>query len=556
MRTPLLALTLFLGTAVLFAGLLPFLTADTADAARIAKLIRQLGSGRFEEREQATRELEALGGAALEGLRKAAQSGDLETQRRAEELVKKLEGRLSNAQMLAATRVRFKFKDTPVLEAIADIAKKTGFHLSYVDDPAKIVGRTVTVDTGETTFWQAFDLFCQKAGLVEGAGQYRAAGPQPVAIAVGGQPPPPVPVPPIRHVLPPNSIQPTFGAYRHVMLLDGKPQPLPTDYVGAVRVRALPPEIQLLGAAPRLDNELRVLVDLSPEPGVDFVGVLDMRIDKAVNDRGQSLKGLAGAAAGDPVAVALATASRPLGRQVPVRLEPAAQPSRALKELKGTSTVQMRTPPKVMATVDDIQNATGKSVKGEHNVTLTVRDVKRHEDGRLELTVLVQRPADVFAYNLANAGGAAGLIPVQAGQIQIQIRQIQVAPGAVPQQRPPAPGAPPPPAPNPAPKPAAQKPAPQPVQAQPVQAQIAAVQGRTFVTSVVGLSVLDAKDQQLALTDARMAPPQTVKGVTTQEVTLTVQPQAGQGAPAKLVFNGTRHATVEIAFTLKDVPLP
>jgi hypothetical protein len=45
---------------------------DAADAARIARLVRQLGSDDFDEREAATKELEAIGEPALAPLRKAA----------------------------------------------------------------------------------------------------------------------------------------------------------------------------------------------------------------------------------------------------------------------------------------------------------------------------------------------------------------------------------------------------------------------------------------------------------------------------------------------------
>lgn len=568
---------LILSALLLGAGLA--VAADQADTARIARLISQLGSDRFDEREQATRELEALGPAALAELRKAANSTNLETQQRAEKLVKNLESRLNNEKMLVAARVHFTFKDTPVLEALADIARQTGYNLSYVDDPAPLQGRTVTLNTGATTFWPAFDQFCMKAGLVEVAGQYRAAGPQPVAIQVGGQPPPPVPIPPLRKIVPPNSVNPTFGAYRQVQLTDGKQGPLPTDYVGPVRVRALPPEMQLLGATPRQEKELRVILDLSPEPGVDFVNVLDLRIDKALDDRGQALTAVGGLTANNPVGVALNAAARPLPRQIPVRFEPGTEPTRALKELKGTSMVAMRTPAKVMAIVDDIQNATGKSSKGEHNVKLTVRDVKKHPDGQLELQVLVERPADVLAQNLTSASRGA-IAPVQPGQIQIQIRPLpRQLPRAVPPQQVP-PAAPPAPAPNPAPNAPAPAPnpapkaaaparnrakkaaqpqaAPQPAQVQPVpvQARIGQLATRTFGTAYVGLAVLDGKDQRLPLTNARSLGGRTINGITTQEVTLTVQPQAGHGEPAKLIFTGMRTVNVEIAFTLKDVPLP
>src|SRR5205814_1125553 len=50
-------------------------------------LIDRLGSGAFREREAATRELDGLGAAALDALRRAAGSADAETRRRAADLV-------------------------------------------------------------------------------------------------------------------------------------------------------------------------------------------------------------------------------------------------------------------------------------------------------------------------------------------------------------------------------------------------------------------------------------------------------------------------------------
>src|SRR6516162_6689079 len=52
--------------------------ADGPDAARIERLVRQLGSAKFEEREAATKALDAAGEIALPALKKALQSDDLE----------------------------------------------------------------------------------------------------------------------------------------------------------------------------------------------------------------------------------------------------------------------------------------------------------------------------------------------------------------------------------------------------------------------------------------------------------------------------------------------
>lgn len=61
-----------------------------ADAAEIARLIHQLGSDDFTEREAASNALDALGETALPALRKAQDNSDLEIRRRAAHLVKVL----------------------------------------------------------------------------------------------------------------------------------------------------------------------------------------------------------------------------------------------------------------------------------------------------------------------------------------------------------------------------------------------------------------------------------------------------------------------------------
>jgi RNA polymerase sigma factor (sigma-70 family) len=62
-----------------------------AEADRIGRLVRQLDSDLFEEREQATRELDKIGVPALEALRKAAKDGSPEVQKRAEELIRRID---------------------------------------------------------------------------------------------------------------------------------------------------------------------------------------------------------------------------------------------------------------------------------------------------------------------------------------------------------------------------------------------------------------------------------------------------------------------------------
>jgi HEAT repeat protein len=79
------------------------LTAHAARAdERIDRLIRQFSASRFQEREQAQKELVALGPPALAPLRKAAQSSDPEVARRAGECVAAIEHNAQVATLVAA----------------------------------------------------------------------------------------------------------------------------------------------------------------------------------------------------------------------------------------------------------------------------------------------------------------------------------------------------------------------------------------------------------------------------------------------------------------------
>src|SRR5213592_2737473 len=72
---------------------LPFVSvvAVDADDQEIARLVKQLGSDKFKEREAATKRLKEIGEPALEALLKAATSDDAEVRCRAEQIVDRIE---------------------------------------------------------------------------------------------------------------------------------------------------------------------------------------------------------------------------------------------------------------------------------------------------------------------------------------------------------------------------------------------------------------------------------------------------------------------------------
>src|SRR4051794_17186127 len=107
-------------------------------ADRLAALVSQLGSPRFEEREAATRALAALGPSALGVLRQAAAGGVAEARRRARLLVRQLERRAEADRLLAPTRPRLRYQDSPLLEAVADLGRRLGAPVTLDGDREKL----------------------------------------------------------------------------------------------------------------------------------------------------------------------------------------------------------------------------------------------------------------------------------------------------------------------------------------------------------------------------------------------------------------------------------
>src|SRR5205085_7379355 len=147
---------------------LPFAHAGQAGKDdRLTKLINQLGADSFIEREEARKALETFGADALPALRKAAIEGDLETSRRASELVRVIEEHRLTAELLTPKKVRLKVQDVPALEAVAKLAKLSGYAVRVDGDRTLLVGKRVSIDTGEVPFWEAVERLSEKAGLAE-----------------------------------------------------------------------------------------------------------------------------------------------------------------------------------------------------------------------------------------------------------------------------------------------------------------------------------------------------------------------------------------------------
>jgi hypothetical protein len=629
----------------------PTRAADKADSETIDKLVKQLGSGRFSQREQAQKKLEEIGQPAVEALKKAVDTGDMETKRRANEIIAKLDKQVQGAKILAPTKIRLSYKDTPLAEALADITKKTGYNLTLVDPQNKLKDRKVTVDTGETTFWQALEKFCSAAKLVEADLQdLNQAQPVPQPF------PQPQPLPPIKilpggiqklpgvlpvvppanapqqlpaKVLqvqigqaqagqaqagkgkvvpaqPPVAAQPVQGFARpairrpfpiqpqvpsnQILLKDGTPKGEPTDYAGAVRVKVMD-NVQMFGGPGK--DEAIIGLKVSPEPKIRWQQLVNVRIDKAIDDQDQKLMPVMKPEdGGQPNPFGAFGGGfpgggfRPIGngwgfqgfqpgfgglhQHIPVRLTKGEKPAKQLKELSGVITAQVLTEAEVYLEAAEIMKAAGKTFKGNKQGGSLKINAINENNGQIVIQLEMENPRDVVPAGGQNPGFGVGG-PVWNGP------GIQILP-VLPVNPPPAPL----PAPAPKLKGALQAPAQGRVQVQaaqvPVQVQ---VQGQGKVQVQVqqiqiggggiaiapfnpgfnpgghtGLELLDEKGKVIPMVgygSAFRGGPG--GGVFTPEHHLTFQPQEGQ-KPAKLVFKGSKSVNVEIPFTLKNVKLP
>jgi len=370
---------------------------------RIATLVIQLGNDNFRQRDLATRELDAIGEPALDALHVAAKSSDMEVAERARLLVTRIEARLENARLIAPSFVELKFKQTPVEQAIAELAKNSGCTIVLDGDKSKLAERRVTLETGKITFWHALQLLCDKAGLSESNDR----GTQTTVPGRGGAAAPP----PVGGFGPARLRQ---VVNQQIVLVDVVARPIPHHIEGAVRIRPSvdPALADRFGVPPQ--GEIQLVLEGRTESKIPLRQFLGVRIDSAVDEFGQRLTqnlvavpDMSNNAAEiinggfrRPLAQpgSLRNLNQPNSDVVPVRLKFEKQP-RLIKELRGSAALAIRTPPEVLITVPNLLKAKGESVEGKYNSRLKIVGVTKHEDGSVQLEVELKYPSDVQPFS-------------------------------------------------------------------------------------------------------------------------------------------------------------
>lgn len=396
-----------------------------AETPNIPALIEQLGGPRFAQRQAAVKALDELGLRALDDLRRAAAEGDPEVRRQCQELVRRIELRAESARLLAPRRVRLKYKDTPLAEAVQDFNKQTGFALSLGGDP-KAVGRKLTFDSGDVSTWEALDQFCRAAGLVERS--LRPTPPSSERDEVDAE------LEQLLRLLEAKEqlAAAAAGGNTPLAVVPGKAPALPTCYAGALRLRVRPaPVTPGWGRTPET-TEARFRVEVSPAPGLSWLGVTTLRVEKAVDDQGQTATPV-------PEMVALPTSRAARFRdglrtsevgsaehEVCVRLGP--KPARGLKQVQGTVVGRVRTPLEPVLNVSEPLKAEGQRVAGR-GYAVTVNKVAVGADGQALLTLTLEVPFPAEGLYLRRRGGDTWPLEEHLKNFQLQDAAGKPLPG-------------------------------------------------------------------------------------------------------------------------------
>jgi hypothetical protein len=418
------------------------------------------------------------------------------------------------AKILKPTKVRLVYKDTPILAALQDLRKKTGVGIDLIDNRQIVVQRKITLDTGETSFWQAFDQFCAKAGLVEADLVGRSSQARTSAMNDDAARERLIQQQRLRRLQMRGSIgryQPAGVDPGRLVLTDGKSPVLATSYLGAVRVQVIAGNTPGLvsGQGASAGNGARktkglpfVGLVVKPEPRMQWYQLQHLAISLARDENNHILKG---ARVRDPrpqpdpdMEVYYASRLSTLGGipldGLPLVVRLGDHPVKGVKELRGKFEAGVQSPPRALLTIENILKAKGKIAGNDDGSTVKILDVHRQEDGSVRVCLEV------------SSDSRTGLRRVRG----LRVRRIG---GTV-------------------------------------------AWGGSAMTSGGQFELLDAKGNRFLRSGMAFQQLNLNGNTLTQGIDLTFQPGKNQAKAAKLVLTGSRPTIITVPFTLKDIKLP
>ncbi|HJZ57145.1 MAG TPA: hypothetical protein VKE74_19400 [Gemmataceae bacterium] len=378
-----------------------------ASADDITALVAQLGNVDFAKREAAEKALSAIGEPALPAIRAACASENPEVARRAERLVARITQRVENEKLLAPKFVTINAENLPLRNVLADLSAQSKYRVELgLETTGALPGKRVTVKTGRVPFWEAVLAICDAADL-------RIAS---VAGFIASD------APPAGHRASISDsgvmLEPRNGAKRR-----------PAAVFGAVCVEAIP-----MPEATGIPDATTALLQVWPEPALNWQATTAVRVDRAADDGGQLLAAdptgpalqspqvvhgngvvvvkqvnggvvVVNGGAKVPSSAATSPTFTPSTRQFVVRLRPGARPSGELSELSGALFGTVRVGPEPMVTLSKL--TPGQSVEGSHPSGAHLKVLlNRDQGGKWRATVDLDY--DTARVQMAESGGQLG----------------------------------------------------------------------------------------------------------------------------------------------------
>ena len=364
-----------------------------------AEWAAKLGNGNYAEREKAARALEQLGKPALQALLKVMTTSDLETKRRAIIVMERIEDRLMQDELAAATPVHLRFQDISVDDALHEIERQIGLgSIGHLSDGNALAASLLTpyglhlgilchlsaghrritkIDTKKLPYWQAWRQFCVAADLTESdytrsaakLKKLRAEEVQELMATL------------TRLEL---DVRPRVVAPRIEFMIAPQTAKYSVDDSRSVRVRVKWHSLDEKAAQAVFAVEVRA------EPRLEVVSVPLTEITKVVDDQGrtkvvQPVRSFPEAASG-PDAQFLAAYAGEIQYGGLLQLKSIAwpEPIRSLKELHGRIRMDVSVRPRMIEFPNVIKSA-GQEVRGFQGITLKVLEAEMTDEGNLHL---------------------------------------------------------------------------------------------------------------------------------------------------------------------------
>lgn len=371
-------------------------------SADLPRLVERLGSPDYRDRQAAMQSLDRLGEPALTALRAVLRSSDVDLRTRANELIRRIEQRKIAAQILTPTKVELTIEDKPVNEAVRLLANLTGLSVQLAGNTSTLGTRKMTYKSGPVTTLEALRGFVAAANLTEWDGLTPTPGlPLP---GLGAS------EPGIRRragagvMIFQGNLMPQgreISGIRTIYLYDGSSTPPPTQYSGAVRVRALAVSNSYLNNLADSD-EVVIPLQLLTEPKLNWRAAPIVKYAVAEDDLRQRLTanvlGLPGPIVEDdefavprPIGYMEAPSSLSRVQYVALRLQRGERSAKSLREINGTLSLPLRVAGEIAA-IENPMAGDGKEMQSSFGHLAVTGS--RSEDGLLKIDLIAQLPSD------------------------------------------------------------------------------------------------------------------------------------------------------------------